>query len=884
MAHENSDTPTTRPGLLERGSALAEMQDLLVDVAGGAGRILLVSGEAGAGKSALLRAFSDQVSRRAPVLWGACDPLSSPRPLGPLLDIAPQLGGDVSDLVRAGARDEAFSAALEALGTRRAPTVVVFEDIHWADASTLDFLRFLARRIERVGVLLVVSFRDEQVDPMDPLRLVLGDLAPIPWVRRTDVPGLSEAAVAALAAGSGLDPVALHRETGGNPFFVVEMLSSGSSRSSGSVGTVPATVSDAVLARVARLSPEARSALQVAAAIGARIEPSLIRQVPGAASVAVDECVSRGMLRFDAPHFVFRHELVRQAVLGSVAPGRLAELHAGILSVLRELPADPRPLARLADHAEHAGDAAAVVEFAVPAGAAAAGLKAHREAAFQYGRALRFAAGLPPEALLSLLEARAVECYLVEQLAEAVDAAQRAIALSRRLGLRSRVGADLVTLSRLLWTTGRGPEAMAAAEEARRTLEGEPPGAELAAAYAELARLAMVSQRHDEAADWGGRALRLAESLGERGIAGHALNSIGAARWYSGDAGGEALLVEALEIALDLGREDDVARAYTNLAGGARRAFEFDRAKDYLDRGIAFCVDHDLDSSRLCLSADRVQRQFESGEWAEALAAADHLLDTLAAARITRIPLRVIQAQVAARRGDGDPWALLDDLRAQADQTDELQFLVPVAAARAEARWLAGEEHLVAEEVASAYELAVKWEDAWSVGLLAGWLARVGRLDRAPMPVATPFELTIRGEWRAAAESWDALGFPYEAAMARADSSDEADLRRAMAAFDRLGARPMLTRVANRLREIGVTSVPRGARASTRANPGGLTARELEVLELVEEGLRNAEIAARLCLSEKTVAHHVSAVLTKLDVPTRQHAARRARQLLGVGS
>ncbi|MFZ0324118.1 MAG: AAA family ATPase, partial [Actinomycetes bacterium] len=365
--------------LYERAHLIDSLTDLLDDAAAGRGHLALVHGEIGIGKSALAREFSDVASRRATVLWGACDPLSSPRPLGPLADIAPHLDPRIGELLGSGEREGLFEATLASLKDR-GPAVLVVEDIHWADASTLDLIRYVARRVDGVCLLVMATYRDDQLANTDPLRVMLGDLASMSTVRRMPVPPLSLDAVTALAASTPLDPGALLRETGGNPFFVTEVISSGGDH-------LPATVQDAVLARVNRVSPQARSALEAAAVIGSRVEPSVILAMPGVSADAVDECVSVGMLRFNAPAYGFRHELVRQAVLAGIAPGRLGALHWQALDRLRAQQILPPPLARLAEHAEHAGDGLAVLEFATAAGDSAVGLMSHREAAFQYGRA-----------------------------------------------------------------------------------------------------------------------------------------------------------------------------------------------------------------------------------------------------------------------------------------------------------------------------------------------------------------------------------------------------------------------------------------------------------------------------------------------------------------
>ena len=199
-------------------------------------------------------------------------------------------------------------------------------------------------------------------------------------------------------------------------------------------------------------------------------------------------------------------------------------------------------------------------------------------------------------------------------------------------------------------------------------------------------------------------------------------------------------------------------------------------------------------------------------------------------------------------------------------------------AARAEAAWLAGDRPRVLAEARAAWDLALHHRHPWHTGELGFWRGRAGERVRLPACAARPFAREVAGDWRRAAALWERLGCPYERARALADG-DEAAQRAALEIFDRLGARPDLERLRQRLRAGGVRHIPRGPRASTRGNPLGLTAREAEIAALLARALTNACIGARLHISPKTVDHHVSAILGKLGVASREEAGRVALKL-----
>jgi DNA-binding CsgD family transcriptional regulator/tetratricopeptide (TPR) repeat protein len=746
----------------------------------------------------------------------------------------------------------------------------VIEDVHWADEATLDLIRFLARRVRATGSLLLVTHRTDEVLAQEPLRLLLGDLATSPDVRRLRLDPLSPVAVGELAAGRDIDAEALYDATAGNPFFVTEVLAV-------DVVGVPASVRDAVLARAARLSSPAREALFAAAIAPQRIEDWLLEALVPGSEAGVDECVRAGLLVREPPWLAFRHELARVALGGATPVERVRGLHERALAALSARTDAREDPARLADHAEAARDAQSVLKYAPAAAREAAGLHAHREAASQWGRALRFARALPTEQLAPMLEARSYECYLTDQLGDALEARQRALGCWREVGDVRGQGDCLRWLSRLSWFSGDRAQAERYAIEAVALLETLPPGRELAMAYSNRSQLAMLAAQTDDAVTWGGRAIDLAERIGDSETLAHALNNVGTAYLLSGAEEGHAALERSLEVSLENGLEDDVMRAFANLAACAAMTKDPTGAERYLDKALSYCGERDLDSLELHVLGWRALASLDSGRWSEATDAAALVLRRAGINRMPRVDALVALGRVRARRGDPDAQVPLDEALELAAPTGE-QRLARVAAARAEAAWLGGTGD-VALETDRARNVAREVGNPWEIGELACWRWRAGIREDLPSRVAEPYALEISGGWARAAELWTSRSCPYEAALALAGADDEDALRRALAELQRLGARPAAAIVERRLRKRGARGLPRGPYSRARANPAGLTARELEVLSLLVDGLRNAQIADRLIVSEKTVDHHVSAILRKLDVRTRGQAAAEAVRL-----
>jgi ATP/maltotriose-dependent transcriptional regulator MalT len=855
--------------LFERAADLAALEEAVASVrTSGAGSLALVSGEAGIGKTSLVRALCGRAA--VDVLWGSCEPLFTPRPLGPFVDLAEAAGGSLAARIDEVSGPADLTSALVQELRRRGPAVLVVEDLHWADEATLDVVRMLARRVESLPMLLVLTYREEGVDRMHPVRVVLGELPARVQVRLPLAP-LSQAAVSELAADTSVDAAELARRTGGNPFFVTEVLAAEGA-------DLPATVRDAVIARAAALGPAARPVLDAVSIVPQRTELWLLEQLVGSSGEGLGRCLEAGMLQSEGAAVAFRHEIARAVVEGALPPHERLALHRAALSALAS--AERPDPARLAHHAEGADDREAVVRYAPAAGERAAALGAHREAAQHFSRALREPEHLDSDRRVQLFERRSYECYLTDQIDEAIDARRSALEELRRRGDPLREGDAHRWLSRLAWFRGDRETAEREAHEALELLEPLEPSGELAMAYSNLAQLGMLANDVDAAVYWGGRAIELAEELDELEVLVHALNNVGSAEYMAGSEAGVAKVERSLELSLAAGLEEHAARAYTNLGTSGVRVQDLGRGRRYLEDGIAYCRERDLDAWELYMSGWLARAYLEQGRWDAASAAAAEVLRHPNAATPSRITPLTVVGRLRARRGDPQIWEPLDEALELARGTREVQRLGPVAGARAEARWLAGEAELVPAEVDETLELALELREPWLAGELAVWRLRAGAApDVDPAELAGPWAHELRGDPETAAELWSALGCPYDAALARAACNDEERLRQSVEELQRLGAPRAAAYVTRSLRRRGVRGVRAGPRASSRRNPAGLTSRELDVLVLVCEGLRNREIAARLFVSQKTVDHHVSAILRKLAVGTRGQAAAEAARL-----
>lgn len=850
---------------------LLELSRFLADADKGHGRLVFVGGEAGVGKTWVLRRFAELIRDRSQLLIGSCDPLSTPRPLGPLLDVADRLGDGDIDL--SGTKDEIFRDLLAAVSSSKTTTVLAFEDVHWADEATLDLLRFVARRIEDRRAVLIATFRNDEVGDLHPLRQVLGDTATAPGARRLTLNPLSISSVRTMAAGSGVDVNELYRQTGGNPFFVSEVLATPDE-------LIPPTVRDAVMARVARLSARARGVLEAASAIGFRSEPWLLNTMTEADAEGIEECLQSGVLIADDEDgtYIFRHELARIAVLDTVATHRRQDLNRRILDELRKRDDTKLNAARLAHHADEAGDIDAVLAFAPEAARRSSQLSAHRDAIAHYERALRFSDSLPPNARADVLAEYARECAATDRYDEAIRISRQVVDHWQGNGDHFKEAEILGFLSGCLVSNGRVTEAQPLCSKAIELLEHFPRGAALAEAYVRQSRIQIVDSEYDDAVVWSQKALDLAEDIGDVRARVLALHRFGSAMLLKGDDEGERILKFALSLALSARIPVEASGVYLALAANLFELYEFNRAAPYLEQSLTFADEHQLVGFLTPTLGWYSLLKMYQGRWTEVEEPAYNVLNREHVSVVGRILALTALGRLYTRKGDSRAPKFLDDALALAEPTRMVMYLPPVRAARAEAAWLAGDLDGVKREAQSSLELTIEKRHPWFAGELLSWLAIAGETVDIPEWIAPAFGMQIAGDWQGAAEEWKRRGCPYEAAQALLGSDDESALRDALETFENLTAEPAAKHARRDLRELGVKGIPRGPHESTRSNSAGLTRREIEIVQLLSEGLRNNEIAERLFLSPKTVDHHVSSVLSKLGVKARAQVRSEAER------
>jgi DNA-binding CsgD family transcriptional regulator/tetratricopeptide (TPR) repeat protein len=855
--------------LIERADFIAPMQARFESVAEGEGHCIFLSGEAGLGKTSLVKAFCKDKKTDCEIYQGTCDALFTPRPLAPLYDIAWQIRPDLwQNNLDIADRAGFFSKLYQELTRKKGITVVVFEDIHWADEATLDFIKFFARRITQTRCLFILTYRDNEIHPRHPLRNVLGQLSPDSFTRLQLTP-LSSRAVAKMATEKGYSGEDVYSISGGNPFYVTEILASYSPG-------VPDNIKDSVLSVYNRQNEKTKQLWELLSVLPTGFELNYITKMDPSYQAAVEDSLDSKILLLKDGLILFKHELYRRTIEASLSPLLRLALNKKILDLFLKNFEQNQQIERIIHHAKNANEYELVVRFAPQAARQAACLGAHIEASKLYYSAIEYYQGSDKDKLLEFYESYAYECYLTNKHREAIIYTARALNLWKEKNNQEKTGNCMRFLSRLWWYEGNQKHAESYGVQAIEVLEKQPSSKAKAMAYNNMSRLRMSMDQTAECILWAQKAIAIAKEIDDEETLAQALNNMGCELMLSGSTPdkGIDLLEQSRQIALRNSYHEHVARVYTILGANGVTIKDYALAKKALDEGILYCEEKDLDFQKLYMLASKARLNLETGNWTQAYHMADSLLKNEDLLPVIKIVALTVMATIKIRKGDHrDGLSLLSEAKALAFETMELQRIIPAFLALMEYEWITGKSHIEIDDLSGALNNIVRVGRFSKKSRLYFWLMKTKKDYLLPDQAHQQKEKAVNQ-----AELWENWGCPYEYALALFEG-DETDKRKAITIIQDLGADAVYEKLKLEMRNSGIKSIPRGIRETTRSNPANLTERELEVLPLLQDGLQNKEIADLLFISAKTVDHHISAILFKLDVNSRAKAVQEAIHL-----
>ena len=859
--------------LIERAGFLTSLQSQFENVIKGEGHCILLSGEAGIGKTSLVKTFCNDLRKDYKIYQGTCDALFTPRPLAPLYDILSQMGKGFSEFsIDIADRTAFFTRFFHELQIQKEASLIVFEDIHWADEATLDFIKFLARRITQLRCLFILTYRDDEIHSRHPLRNVLGQLNPDSFTRIQLLP-LSRQAVDKMAEEKGFNGEDVYRISGGNPFYVNEILASYSK-------SVPDNIKDSILSVFNRMEDRAKYIWEILSVLPAGIRIDYIEKIEPSYTTVVEQCLDSKILIMENGHLFFKHELYRRTVELSLSPLLRVALNKKILDLLRENFEQNQEIEQIIHHAKNANEYDLVVYYAPIAAKQAACVGAHTEASRLYLTAIEYYQGDDQNTLIQFYESYAYECYLINQIREAIIYTGKSLNLWKKKNNEEKIGNSLRFLSRLWWFDGNRKQAESFGVQAIEVLDKQPSSKAKAMAYSNMSQLKMLSDEIAECIAWGEKATAIAGELNDEETISHALNSMGSALMtiQTSKSRGIELLQESMEIALRNSYHEHVARAYTSLGSNGVTLRDYDFARKKLDEGINYCEERDIDSWKLYMLAWKARLNLETGNWKEASSIADDLLKNENQSPVIKIGVLVVVATIKMRKGDPDALPLLLEAKIRAFETMELQRIIPALSALLEYEWITGETCIETKDLDRTVNMIERIEKVSKKNKFYYWL-RIVR--RQYLPIKERYEgyegASSSIILKEAAE-WEKLGCHYEQALTLFEGSDD-DKRKAISIIHQLGATAVYEKMKFEMRGSGIKSIPRGIRKSTQSNPALLTDRELDVLQLLNDGMQNKEIASKLFISAKTVDHHISAILYKLEVKSRAKAVQEAIRL-----
>lgn len=857
--------------LIERAEFIELLETRLSKVTAGEGHCVFVSGEAGIGKTSLVKTFCKDLKREYKLYQGTCDALFTPRPLAPLYDILLQAKSDLwKSSTGIEERAALFTNFFHELVNQKEPIIIVFEDIHWADEATLDFIKFLARRITQLPCLFILTYRDNEIHSQHPLRHVLGQLPPDSFTRM-HLPHLSRQVVEKMAGEKGYSGEDVYSISGGNPFYVNEILASYSPG-------IPDNIRDSVLYVFNRQGEKTRRIWELLSVIPTGFEIKYLEKFEPQYADALERCLEAKILIVNDGLIFFKHELYRRTVEASLSPLFRVSLNKKILDLFLENFEKDGDTERIIHHAKNANEYYLVVHYAPLAAKRDACLGAHLEAAKLYLSAIEYYQGNDKDVLLQFYESYAYECYLTNQVKEAIIYTGKALNLWQEKNDTEKTGNTLRFLSRLWWFEGNRKKAELFAEQAIAALDKEASSSAKAMAYSNMSQLKMLSDQTEECIFWGERAIDMAKELGDQEVLCHALNNVGDVRIREAATRQEGMLLlqQSLEIALKNSFHEHAARAYTNMGHNGITIRDHAYAKQAIEAGLRYCEERNLDSWTTYMLSSKAKLYLDAGQWNEACTISDALMKNDQQTAVVKIGALSVLATVKMRCDDSEVLPLLKEAKTKAFETMELQRIIPVLSAFLEYEWITGQQFIEKEALENTIRMMDKMGNTNENSQFAYWLFKARGQQVAlkesfeGYPIGNTKEMVQK-----AAATWEKAGCPYERALALFEGTDE-DKRTAITIVQGLGANMVYEKMKMEMRTSGIKSIPRGIRKSTQSNAALLTSRELDVLQLLKEGMQNKEIAGKLFISAKTVDHHISAILFKLDVSSRNKAVQEA--------
>ncbi|WP_242117469.1 LuxR family transcriptional regulator [Aestuariivivens sediminicola] len=860
--------------LYEREHDLNSLQQQFVAVTNGVGNTVLVTGEAGLGKSVLIKSFGEKVADQCRLLKGYCDPLFTPRPLGPLFDIADKIGYAFKELIKDSTqRSVIFSRLIEDFQNSDRPVVFIIEDIHWADEATLDLIKFLSRRISYANCLLILSYRNDEIGHNEKLEYTIKSFSTLKHTR-INLENLSLEAIYQMTSGLSVSAHHIYAITKGHPFFVSEIIAN-------DVNEIPADVSDMVLHNLKSLNGEEKELVQLLSLFPNPVDVQLMLKLKPESANGLEKLIRKRIIIEENSQFTFRHEIARLAIADAIPKFKQILYHSLVVDALKDN-YDKSQLSFLVHHAYKSNRTELVSQLAPQAAEYASRWGAHDQAAKLYKIAIDCYDNLSDEVFVSLIRNYSFECYLTNQLDESISARKRILDILDKDTMPLEVGDTYRWLSRLCWFNGKNELAFEYAKLSIRYLgKNNKDTKELAQAYSNYGQLYYLKYDLKNAVLWCQKAIEMAKKLDDEEVLLHAYSNLGGLKLHISRTKDEAkkLLEKAMYLAKKVNNPDHIARIHAILFCNQIISRQYNEAEETLKTTIDFCDQNEIDSYYYYAQAWKAILQLRTSDWDAALFTAERVLKVPNQAKINVLMSIIPKATFFMRTGQNEAVELLKQAANLALSTGELQRIVPVVIVMLEYQWLYDfkfeDQRILTYDFKSNQDI---YMPPWYESELAFWLVLNNREIGHNWKLLPQYKKAIQGQGDLLYSELMAQGCQYDAAIALVFGGED-QMRKAFTIFNELNVSATIRKWRTLMKAEGIKRIPKGLIKSTKSNPASLTNRQLDVLMEIGQGLHNAEIAKKLFISNRTVEHHVSAIFEKLEVTSRNKAVIKAKEL-----